>query len=380
MTDTTAAFYDVTSFDGRILSFGACRRVIRLIGGSVAMGLGAVAAVCVLVTGVTLAAAWIVNITLATNPQLAVKATTGPGTLALANGDPTLAGAERPREYANNRPWPPRPLDISREIARDRVSTQVAKLQPAPRIHALAPKPERADSVPLPRPHPAQLDLARAPAEQVAPKVEPRVEAKLAPKVTPQVAPQVAAVTPPAPPAAPAEKRVAPREAHNKSMALPGPDSRTAVYDIAARTVYLPNGDKLEAHSGLGDKLDDPRYVNVRMRGPTPPNVYELTLREQLFHGVRAIRLNPVDDSKMFGRDGMLAHTYMLGPNGQSNGCVSFKDYSKFLNAFLNGEVDRLVVVPQLGDTSWRTARARRGPVRRYASTSPTDEPSALTW
>ena len=50
----------------------------------------------------------------------------------------------------------------------------------------------------------------------------------------------------------------------------------------------------------------------------------------------------------MFGRDGMLAHTYMLGPNGQSNGCVSFRNYDKFLQAFLKGEVDRMVVVPKL--------------------------------
>ena len=127
-------------------------------------------------------------------------------------------------------------------------------------------------------------------------------------------------------------------------------DSHTAIYDIAARMVYLPNGRRLEAHSGLGDLMDDPRYINVKARGPTPPNVYNLTLREELFHGVRAIRLNPVDDGKMFGREGMLAHTYMLGPNGQSNGCVSFSDYPAFLNAFLNGEVDRLVVVDHLAN------------------------------
>jgi hypothetical protein len=128
-------------------------------------------------------------------------------------------------------------------------------------------------------------------------------------------------------------------------------DGRTAVYDIAAHTVYLPNGERLEAHSGLGRRLDDPRYVSQKNRGPTPPNVYRLTLREQLFHGVRAIRLNPVDERKMYGRDGMLAHTYMLGPTGQSFGCVSFKDYQAFLRAFLNGEVDRLVVVPHLDGT-----------------------------
>jgi len=128
----------------------------------------------------------------------------------------------------------------------------------------------------------------------------------------------------------------------------PDIDSRTAIYDITARVVYLPNGRKLEAHSGLGEHMDDPRFINLKGRGPTPPNVYRLVMREKLFHGVRAIRLVPQDDGKMFGRDGMLAHTYMLGPNGQSNGCVSFSDYPAFLSAYLAGDVDRLVVVERL--------------------------------
>jgi len=126
--------------------------------------------------------------------------------------------------------------------------------------------------------------------------------------------------------------------------------SRTAIYDITARTVYLPNGRRLEAHSGLGDQMDDPRYVNVKGTGPTPPNVYELKLRDTLFHGVRAIRLVPSDNSKMYGRDGILAHSYLLGSNGQSNGCVSFSDYATFLDAFLRGDIDRLVVVERLVD------------------------------
>jgi hypothetical protein len=133
--------------------------------------------------------------------------------------------------------------------------------------------------------------------------------------------------------------------------------SRTAIYDIAAQVVYLPNGERLEAHSGLGGHMDDPRSVRIKNRGVTPPNVYELALRERLFHGVRAIRLNPVDRDRMFGRDGLLAHSYLLGPNGESNGCVSISDYPKFLNAFLNGEIERLVVVERLADTpSPRTA------------------------
>ncbi len=129
------------------------------------------------------------------------------------------------------------------------------------------------------------------------------------------------------------------------SSASPRYDRWTAVYDVAAHTVYLPNGTRLEAHSGLGDRLDDPRHVNERMRGATPPNVYELEPREQLFHGVQALRLKPVGGGDIYGRTGLLAHTYMLGPNGDSNGCVSFKNYNSFLQAFQNGEVKRLVVV-----------------------------------
>jgi Protein of unknown function (DUF2778) len=129
------------------------------------------------------------------------------------------------------------------------------------------------------------------------------------------------------------------------SSASPRYDRWTAVYDVAAHTVYLPNGTRLEAHSGFGDRLDDPRHVNERMRGATPPNVYELEPREQLFHGVQALRLKPVGGGDIYGRTGLLAHTYMLGPNGDSNGCVSFKNYSAFLQAFQNGEVKRLVVV-----------------------------------
>ncbi len=130
----------------------------------------------------------------------------------------------------------------------------------------------------------------------------------------------------------------------------PTVDGHTAIYDIDARTVYLPNGERLEAHSGLGAMMDDPRYANRKDRGPTPPNVYDLVLREGSFHGVQAIRLKPVNDDKMFGRAGILAHPYMLGASGQSFGCVSFKDYPQFLKAFESGQVDRLVVVPHRGD------------------------------
>jgi Protein of unknown function (DUF2778) len=160
---------------------------------------------------------------------------------------------------------------------------------------------------------------------------------------TPKLAPTALS-----PPASPARKRVASAEASKHSISPADDDSLTAIYDIAARTVYLPNGRRLEAHSGLGSHMDDARDVHLKRLGPTPPNTYKLVMREEPFHGVRAIRLVPVGDGKMFGRDGLLAHPYMLGPNGESNGCVSFSDYPAFLDAYLRGEVDRLMVVEHL--------------------------------
>jgi hypothetical protein len=126
-------------------------------------------------------------------------------------------------------------------------------------------------------------------------------------------------------------------------------DNATAVYDISKRMVYMPDGSKLEAHSGLGQHLDNPAYASLRMRGVTPPHIYDLKPRETLFHGVAALRLTPVGgENAIYGRSGLLAHTYMLGPNGDSNGCVSFKDYNKFLQAYRNGDVKRLIVVASM--------------------------------
>lgn len=126
-------------------------------------------------------------------------------------------------------------------------------------------------------------------------------------------------------------------------------DRQTAVYIIGSKMVYLPDGTQLEAHSGLGSKMDDVRYSHVRMQGVTPPHIYEMKPREALFHGVPALRLTPIGgEDKIHGRDGLLAHTYMLGPSGQSNGCVSFKDYYAFLDAYKNKGIRRLAVLAKM--------------------------------
>jgi hypothetical protein len=131
-------------------------------------------------------------------------------------------------------------------------------------------------------------------------------------------------------------------------LAALGYDNVTAVYDITAHAVYLPNGTILEAHSGMGALRDDPEHVSVAMQGATPPATYDLKPRETPFHGVQALRMTPAEGSDVSGRSGLLTHTYMLGPKGDSNGCVSIRDYDRFLKAYNNGEFTRLVVVPSL--------------------------------
>ena len=119
------------------------------------------------------------------------------------------------------------------------------------------------------------------------------------------------------------------------------------MYDITAHVVYMPDGTKLEAHSGYGDKNSTTRIrlSNCEAAASPRPIFYDLQLREAPFHGVRALRLVPEDQAKVFGRSGLLAHTFMLGPNGDSNGCVSFRDYEAFLHAYTNHEITKLAVV-----------------------------------
>ncbi len=244
--------------------------------------------------------------------------------------------------------------------------------------------PQVVDSAPLPPPRPAEFGLPGAPAVPdrrvtqqpfaPAPADTFNIFQKLVGLGQP---PAPIGKAPPAPtrtarfaPAAPSPEATAPATATATSSAIQqgrggfgglfaaftpavnsdrlGYDRYTAVYDISARAVYLPDGTRLEAHSGLGEALDNVRYVSERAVGPTPPHLYELTMREASFHGVQALRLNPVGEGGLFGRAGLLAHPYMLGPNGDSNGCVSVKDYDAFLRAYQNGQIKRLAVVARL--------------------------------
>ena len=233
--------------------------------------------------------------------------------------------------------------------------------------------PEIGESVPLPPPRPPELGAPAAPAHRpaqpsvaTAPSAAPVDNRNVLQKLFGLGQPSAPAVASVAPESGVAARAVSSASAATEGrsagrgplFSFPSPfggsapasgyDRNTAVYDISARIVYLPDGTKLEAHSGLGDALDNPRYVSEHARGPTPPHLYQLALREGSFHGVQALRLNPVGEGGIYGRAGLLAHPFMLGPNGDSNGCVSVKDYDAFLRAYQNGQINKLVVVAKL--------------------------------
>ena len=98
------------------------------------------------------------------------------------------------------------------------------------------------------------------------------------------------------------------------------------------------------------------------MVGATPPATYDLKPREKLFHGVAALRMTPAEGNTVFGRAGLLVHPYMLGPLGDSNGCVSVRNYDRFLKAYNDGEVNRIVVIRSLNGTAAATQRSTSQP------------------
>lgn len=189
---------------------------------------------------------------------------------------------------------------------------------------------EAATPLPLPRPDGlARLGIARTPLAAPEPQL-----ASLPPQ--PQYSPKSGEL-------GIFDKLFADPDRAAKTVLAANPN--TALYDIAKRLVYLPDGDKLEAHSGYGEWIDDPESVHRKMVGVTPPNVYAVSFREKPFHGVRALRMKPVGSGNMHGRDGILAHSYLLGDGGASNGCISVKDYDKFLKAYEDGKFNQIIVL-----------------------------------
>ncbi|THD65299.1 MAG: DUF2778 domain-containing protein [Bradyrhizobium sp.] len=257
---------------------------------------------------------------------------------------PKLADASRPQEA-------PRSSPASSPRSSETPKLQVVASLPPDRQVAAAPPPAArpADVKPAKGAGASLKDMAqraKAAVMSIASNEKQTIVEKLWGKPQPQHGPSLLSFA-----SADASLTGSLGSTSNPALAgnTPRYDQSTAVYDIAAHTVYLPDGTQLEAHSGLGSALDDPHSARIRMRGVTPPHLYDLTPRESLFHGVPALRLNPVGgEDAIYGRSGLLAHTFMLGTRGDSNGCVSFRDYNAFLNAYRNQGIKRLAVVEKI--------------------------------
>jgi Protein of unknown function (DUF2778) len=277
-------------------------------------------------------AAWVTDFDLAgwINPASAnVSSTTsfeerfGPGSLR--------------RSLAMHYPWRPAPRsNFDAEFGHIETQLGGPSREEEQSVQPAAPAPTVEASIPLPRARPVLANLQPVKTDPVTASSDNRTMFEKIADLVPMRF-SLASLTP-------GDGLLSER----KDLTALGYDGTTAVYDISARTVYLPSGVKLEAHSGLGGLMDNPAHVDQRMVGATPPNVYDLKPREKLFHGVAALRMTPVGENEMHGRNGLLVHSYLLGPNGDSNGCVSIKEYDRFLAAYTSGEVKRLVVVPSM--------------------------------
>ncbi len=135
-----------------------------------------------------------------------------------------------------------------------------------------------------------------------------------------------------------------------------------AIYDIAAAVVHMPDGTKLEAHSGIGKMADNPRHVARQDERTDAAQYLQAFDAREAFYGVDAIRMTPIGKETMHGRDGILAHSYLIrGGRAESHGCVAFKNYDRFLKAFRQGKITHIVVVPSMAQGGAKVRLASTG-------------------
>lgn len=126
---------------------------------------------------------------------------------------------------------------------------------------------------------------------------------------------------------------------------LPG-DRQTAVYDISAHTVYLPDGTRPEAHPAR-PKLDD-RACCVRRDDwkVTPPHIYESRRRAKRCSMAcsRLVAHAIGGEDKIFGCRPPRITTYMLGSNGDPMAVCRSRITAAVFNAYRNHGIRRLAV------------------------------------
>ena len=301
MTSRSAALRNVGAYNARALDTGDLRRALF---NSAALCLGAVSAAGVVAASATAIATWLVSGSLGNSHSLQAPITLGAAAIAMpvssaarpaeaseATGSPSLAPALVPAAV----PAPAAvPTPVQKPVPTLAHSVHTIKFTRGAELAVSAPLlthtirtvefTREAEAVPVAAPVPAPHRVAERanrmplPAQRPAPPPQMQARAEAAHHPGGHAALEVVASLGPALPAPDPNKTVTPHNpqlANINPTAIPGSDSHTAVYDIVAHTVYLPNGERLEAHSGLGRRLDDPRYIRDKARGPTPPNVYD---------------------------------------------------------------------------------------------------------
>ena len=128
-----------------------------------------------------------------------------------------------------------------------------------------------------------------------------------------------------------------------------GYNRRTAIYDISAHTVYLPNG--ATAGGAFGSRRRDRTIRASCMKecaGRRHQMFTSLLRANSFFMGFKRCVSNPSARAIFSDAPDFWRILICSCANGASNGCVSFKNYDAFLQAYQNGEIKHLAVVAHL--------------------------------
>lgn len=96
-------------------------------------------------------------------------------------------------------------------------------------------------------------------------------------------------------------------------------------YDQSTGRLISREGERIgEGYSGAPTARNNPTKENVHNVGPIPRGTYEIGKPvDTVTHGPFVLRLSPIQDNEMYGRDGFLIHgDSVVEPGTASTGCI----------------------------------------------------------
>ena len=122
------------------------------------------------------------------------------------------------------------------------------------------------------------------------------------------------------------------------------------LYIQSTGELFDPNGVKVATgYAGHGIGKNNPAMQGIRNVGPIPCGEYRIgeLIDKHPTAGPLAIRLEPLDESVMFGRSGFLAHgDSIVAPGTASNGCIIAPRTARLLVAGDKGGTLRVAAYP----------------------------------